>query len=369
MNTLKPEQVLACLHSLPALPAVVTDLLASFDNEDVDVGALARQIARDQALAARLLRVANSSFYGLQTRISSINEAVVVLGFRAVRSMVIAVGVGGVFRAEQCPGFGVQAHIRHGVGVGLAARALALATRRNPEIAFTGGILHDIGKLVLASCFSPQYQQALTYRERHDCPVVVAERDVLGLDHAIVGGLLADAWRFPPALRSALAEHHSPAAATADSLSPSPVAPAVRRRDWAAVRAVHRAGGRCGRRWPDRGRCRWRCCARLSSRVKGRLRRSVSLSGMPAPRSPTSIQISPARLDMRNDISPPPYFDGVVEQVGERPGQRARAHRQFGKIVGGQFDRLAALPLALRHAGEQGARSVATGSSPRSVRA
>jgi len=219
MNTLRPEQVLTCLHSLPALPAVVTDLLASFDNEDVDVGALARQIARDQALAARLLRVANSSFYGLQTRISSINEAVVVLGFRAVRSMVIAVGVGGVFRAEQCPGFGVQAHIRHGVGVGLAARALALATRRNPEIAFTGGILHDIGKLVLASCFSPQYQQALTYRERHDCPVVVAERDVLGLDHAIVGGLLADAWRFPPALRSALAEHHSPAAATADSLA------------------------------------------------------------------------------------------------------------------------------------------------------
>ena len=195
MNTLKPEQVTACLQSLPALPAVVTDLLASFDNEDVDVGALARQIARDQALAARLLRVANSSFYGLQTRVSSINEAVVVLGFRAVRSMVIA------------------------VGVGLAARALALATRHNPEIAFTGGILHDIGKLVLASCFASQYSAALAYRERHDCPVVIAERDVLGLDHAIVGGLLADAWHFPPDLRSAVADHHAPAAATADSLA------------------------------------------------------------------------------------------------------------------------------------------------------
>jgi putative nucleotidyltransferase with HDIG domain len=219
MNTLKPEQVTACLQSLPALPAVVTDLLASFDNEDVDVGALARQIARDQALAARLLRVANSSFYGLQTRVSSINEAVVVLGFRAVRSMVIAVGVGGVFRAELCPGFGVQAHVRHGVGVGLAARALALATRHNPEIAFTGGILHDIGKLVLASCFASQYSAALAYRERHDCPVVIAERDVLGLDHAIVGGLLADAWHFPPDLRSAVADHHAPAAATADSLA------------------------------------------------------------------------------------------------------------------------------------------------------
>lgn len=217
MTTLRPEQVLACLHSLPALPAVVTELLASFDNDEVDVAELTRRIACDQALAARLLRVANSSFYGLQTRVSTINEALVVLGFRAVRSMVVAMGLGGVFRVEHCPGFEVQAHIRHGVGVGLAARALALETRRNPEIAFTGGILHDIGKLVLASCFAAQYQQALVYRDRHDCPLVVAERDVLGLDHAEVGGLLADAWRFPPALRAALAEHHSPAASTADS--------------------------------------------------------------------------------------------------------------------------------------------------------
>lgn len=219
MNTLKPEQVRACLQALPALPAVVTDLLASFDEENVDIGALAQQIGRDQSLAARLLRVANSSFYGLQTKVSSINEAVVVLGFRAVRSMVIAVGVGGVFRADQCPGFTIQAHVRHGVGVGLAARALAQATRRNAEIAFTAGILHDIGKLVLASCFASQYRETLAYRDRHDCLLVVAERDVLGLDHAAVGGLLADAWHFPSILRSAVAEHHAPAGATADSLA------------------------------------------------------------------------------------------------------------------------------------------------------
>jgi len=217
MNTLRPEQVQACLQALPALPAVVGELLASFANEDADIAELTRRIACDQALASRLLRVANSSFYGLQTRVSTINEALVVLGFRAVRSMVVAMGISGVFRAAQCPGFETQAHIRHGVGVGLAARALALETRRNPEIAFTGGILHDIGKLVLASCFAAQYSQALAYREQHDCPLVVAERDVLGLDHAEVGGLLADAWHFPPALRAALAEHHAPAAATADS--------------------------------------------------------------------------------------------------------------------------------------------------------
>jgi putative nucleotidyltransferase with HDIG domain len=219
MNTLQRDQVIARLHALPALPSVVAELLVSFDNEDVDIALLARQITRDQALTARLLRVANSSFYGLQCRVATINEAVVVLGFRTVRSMVLAVGLSDLFRVEQCPGFSARAHIRHGVGVGLAARTLARLTRRDEEIAFTGGILHDIGKLVLASCFAKQYTQALAYRELHDCPLVVAERDILGLDHAEVGGLLADAWRFPPSLRLAAAEHHSPAAATADSLA------------------------------------------------------------------------------------------------------------------------------------------------------
>lgn len=219
MSTLQAEQIVARLKALPALPTVVAELLASFGNEEVDVGRLAEQISHDQALTARLLRVANSSFYGLQSRISTINEAVVVLGFRAVRSMVLAVGVSGVFRADHCPGFDPQSYIRHCVGVGLVARALAQVTGRNPELAFTGGILHDIGELVLATCFPEQYAKTLAYREQHDCTLVAAERDILGLDHAVVGGLLADTWRFPASLHSAVAEHHAPSAATADSLA------------------------------------------------------------------------------------------------------------------------------------------------------
>jgi putative nucleotidyltransferase with HDIG domain len=219
MSTLQAEQIVLTLKSLPALPTVVAELLASFGSEEVDIAQLAQQISHDQGLTARLLRVANSSFYGLQSRISTINEAVVILGFRAVRSMVLAVGVSGVFRAEHCPGFDPQSYIRHCVGVGLAARALARITGRNPELAFTGGILHDIGKLVLATCYPEQYAKALAYREQHDCELVVAERDILGLDHVVVGGLLADTWRFPASLHSAAAEHHAPSAATADSLA------------------------------------------------------------------------------------------------------------------------------------------------------
>lgn len=219
MNVLQQEQISARLKALPALPTVVCELLASFGNEEMDISQLSRQISWDQALTARLLRVANSSFYGLQSRVATINEAVVLLGFRAVRSMVLAVSVNSVFRADHCPGFDPQVYIRHSVGTGLAARSVALLTGRNPELAFTAGILHDIGELALAHCFPEQYAQVLAYREEQDCPLVVAERDIMGIDHAAVGGLLSDLWRFPSSLHSAVAEHHAPSSATAESLA------------------------------------------------------------------------------------------------------------------------------------------------------
>ncbi|RIX46163.1 MAG: HDOD domain-containing protein [Rhodocyclales bacterium GT-UBC] len=219
MSPLDREQVVSHLKQLPSLPSVVSELLASFGNDDIDVGRIAQQIAHDQGLTARVLRVANSSFYGLQSRVGTINEAVVVLGFRAVRSMVLAVGMSGALRLDQCQGFDGQAYLRHCVAVGLAARAIAPFAGHNPELAFTAGILHDIGELVLASSFPEQYAAVLAYRAQHDCFMVVAERDILGLDHAEVGGLLADTWHFPSSLRDAVALHHQPASAPAGSLA------------------------------------------------------------------------------------------------------------------------------------------------------
>lgn len=219
MNTLSHEQIAQKLKHLPALPTVLNAVLASFGDEEADIAMISRQIASDQSLTARLLRVANSSFYGLQCRVATINEAVVVLGFRAVRSMALTLSVSSAFKTGDCPGFDPHRYASHCAGTGLAAKALAQAIGRNADLAFTGGVLHDIGKLALASLFPINYAAAMAYRKLHDCPDVVAERDVLGLDHALVGGMLADAWNFPPILRSAMAEHHSPSAATADSLA------------------------------------------------------------------------------------------------------------------------------------------------------
>lgn len=219
MSLLSREQVAARLKQLPSLPAVVTRLLDSFANEDIDTAAIARQIALDQGLTARVLRVANSSFYGLQSRVGTINEAVVVLGFRAVRSMVLAVGVNGAFRADLCPGFDPRAYLCHGVGTALAARELAAAAGHNPELAFTAGILHDIGQLVLAANFPTLYAQVIAHAQQQDVDILSAERVVLGIDHTEAGALLAESWRFPPMLALAVSGHHAPPADAPASLA------------------------------------------------------------------------------------------------------------------------------------------------------
>lgn len=219
MTLLSRDQLIDRLKQLPPLPPVVSDLIVSFGDDDVNTSQIARQISHDQGLTARVLRVANSPFYGLQSKVGTINDALVVLGFRAVRSMVMALGINGAFRVDQCPGFAAQGYLRHSIGAALAARSLAPLAGKNADLAFTAALLHDIGQLVLASSFSVQYAVALAYREKHDCPLVVAERDILGLDHAEVGAILAETWRFPESLQQAIAKHHAPAAEVADSLA------------------------------------------------------------------------------------------------------------------------------------------------------
>lgn len=220
MTPLTIDAVMAGLRQLPSLPVVVLEVLETFEQGDeVDIDELARRIARDQAIAARVLRIANSSFYGLQKRVGTVQEAVVVLGFRSVRAMVMSVAATSSFPQRECRGFNHTAFWRHCVGVGLCARTLAVPARMNADLAFTAGLMHDIGRLVLVTCFPAQYGEVLDYRSKHDCPVLVAERDVLGLDHAAVGGVLAERWKFSLALREAIAGHHAPQDYTASSLA------------------------------------------------------------------------------------------------------------------------------------------------------
>lgn len=204
------EATLAGLRDLPALPLVVSELLASFDDPDVELGALAAKVANDQALAAKTLRLANSSFYGLQSKVRTISQAIAVLGFDSVRALVVGAGVIGSFPASSARDVDFDAFWRHAIATALCARALGRHVGRNPELSFVAGLLHDLGRLVLVTRFPDHYAEVLARRKLDDCDLMQAERAVLGIDHAQVGRALAQQWHIPEQICRAIANHHHP---------------------------------------------------------------------------------------------------------------------------------------------------------------
>ena len=154
-------EMIARLHKLPAMPAVAMELLSSLSDDNTEVDALARRIAQDQAIAARVLRVANSPFYGLQTQVGSIRDAIVVLGFSSVRSLVLTATVVSGLPAGRCPGFSQEHFWRHGLAVGVAARSLAQALGRKADNLFIAGLLHDIGRLAMVVVAPDDYARVI----------------------------------------------------------------------------------------------------------------------------------------------------------------------------------------------------------------
>jgi putative nucleotidyltransferase with HDIG domain len=212
------DEVLADIRRLPSLPDVVSELIAILENESANIEQLAEGIAKDLSLAARALRVANSPFYAAQNRVASIHDAIVILGFRAVGSLVTAALLTGYFPPTSNTRFDHAAFWRHSIGVALYARILARHAGLDPEAAFTAGLLHDIGVLVLLSARARDFEEVLALRERSDCELAQAERELFGFDHARVGEALALHWRFPPDIVHAVAMHLAPADATRASL-------------------------------------------------------------------------------------------------------------------------------------------------------
>ena len=208
MNPIAPDQVLATITSIPSLPALVTALMADLQDDEVNLHALAHKIASDSALTARLLQLANSSFYGLPRQVVSTADAVNMLGLRNVRSVVVAAAVMGQLPLNAQSAITFDTYWRHGVGTALCAQAIARQLGLDADNAYFAGLLHDIGRLVLASRFSESYQATVAHHRQHGMPMVQAEQFKLGLDHTTVGAALATHWKFPESIRLAIAEHH-----------------------------------------------------------------------------------------------------------------------------------------------------------------
>lgn len=202
------EDVVKHIRDLPSLSAVVVELLASIDKEDVDVHELGNKIALDQSLTAKTLRLANSSFYGMSSKVTTIHQAISVLGFHSIRTLVTACAVTGSFPAGANTNFNFKGFWRHSVGTAVCAKLLAPHLKLNPDGAFTAGLLHDIGTLVLSTRLPAEYARMLSWRAEHDCNIVEAEQAVFGIDHADVGAALCAYWKFPVQMQDAVAQHH-----------------------------------------------------------------------------------------------------------------------------------------------------------------
>ncbi len=204
---------------LPTLPAIVMELLDTIGKDDIDIATLADKVSHDQALTAKALRLANSSFYGMQRKVTTISQAISILGFQNVRTLITAAAVTSSFSAKQHSAFNFAAFWRHSMASAVCAKSLARHLHVNQEYAFMAALLHDIGRLVLVTCFSADYDEVLAYRAQHDCYLYEAEHQILTVDHALVGHALTEHWKFPSAIQKAVAHHHDPEALDAGLLA------------------------------------------------------------------------------------------------------------------------------------------------------
>lgn len=219
MNKINSHEVINHVQKLPALSTVVSELLTTMDQEDVDIDAIAKKIACDQVLTVKILRLANSSFYGMQHKVSSINEAITVLGFRNVRMMIASSAITGSFQVTKSPYFNSLSFWRHSIGTAVCAKELATHTGSNQEFAFIAGLIHDIGKLVLVTHYTKQYEKTLEYLHQHNCDTLTAEQAIMGCDHAEISRVVMQYWKFPEEMQIAISKQHLDDGEPANQLS------------------------------------------------------------------------------------------------------------------------------------------------------
>jgi putative nucleotidyltransferase with HDIG domain len=201
------DKVLKQIEHLPTLPQVVTKILAMTDSAKVNAVDISKEM--DQSLSAKVLKVANSAYYGGRAagKVNSLHHAIMIIGFDMVKEIVLTASFFHTFKnSEEIEEF--KPLWTHSLACALVAKRLAWVYRYEPlDEAYLVGLIHDIGKLVIQQYFPDQYRQ-IQAKTREGRDPLVTEKEVMGLTHAEIAGRMAAHWNFQESLVDALAHHH-----------------------------------------------------------------------------------------------------------------------------------------------------------------
>lgn len=221
------SELLRTVVDLPPFPAVAVRVMGLVNSDRTTAQDLAHVLSADQALTAKLLKLTNSAAAGSGRRVSTVREAVIVLGFKQVRQVAFVTSVINNFKqpGPADAGFDMDAFWFHSVAVGMTAEALARhSSLGNPEEAFTAGILHDVGRVVLRQTMPQEFREAVALHANRGVSLREAEVRTTGYSHDAVGQALGELWRFPEVISSAIGSHHDDEVANGPVSLPSIVA-------------------------------------------------------------------------------------------------------------------------------------------------
>lgn len=213
MNPISPElakKLTMAVERMPAFPKSVQKILELTRNLDCEPAQLVQVIEKDPVMTVKILRVLNSAYYSLPNKITSVNHSVVYLGFNTIKNLALSIASVGILPKQNIAGFEIQQYLLHSLTTAGIAKLLgAKLPGTDPMDCYIAGLLHDFGKVVFAQFLPNDFNQAMLKSFRETISLHVAEQEVIGVDHTVVGSMLAEKWQFPQALIDCIRNHHS----------------------------------------------------------------------------------------------------------------------------------------------------------------
>ncbi|MGA1869388.1 MAG: HDOD domain-containing protein [bacterium] len=207
------KQLVSSIDSLPTLPGVYMEIQNELNSPEVSLARVGEIISKDVGMTTKILQMINSAYFGLRSRITSTQHAVVLLGLDTIKSLMLITHMFSRFKEVQLKGFNIDTVIAHSMKTGTFASLIAKTEGKNTDIideARLAGFLHDCGKLLLADKLKAKYAEVVELASKHNAPLWQIEYDMLGTSHAEVGAYLLGLWGLPDSIIEILAFHHHP---------------------------------------------------------------------------------------------------------------------------------------------------------------